>query len=347
MKIIKHQNAASSIITVTNTATGVYSLINTAGSVTDSTTWFGPKGANALLITPEDGDIRLGFGFTPTDTEGMLLSSGVKYFIPGFDNGLQDVKLIRTGGSNVAVSVEVCKALPGEVGYAVAEQVTLESASITIGTVTGPYSEDVATPATIAGHANMMERDDALSTLTPAAGDWASMRCSAEGALWTQDFNSDDMLTALQLIDDAVYADDDDWTDNTSKHMLVGGLYQSSLQTVTDGDVAPLQVDVNGRLRVNSESAGNAPQAYGIDATGADAYTTVVTAGADRHHMMVSLQGSNDAIVSIDSGTTDHFYIPAGSTHVFDGILIANSATVQGKNATGGSNYTNLAITVW
>lgn len=61
-------------------------------------------------------------------------------------------------------------------------------------------------------------------------------------------------LTALQLIDDAVYADDADWTDATSKHMLVGGLYQSAPQTVTDGDVAPFQVDVNGNI-IESNSA--------------------------------------------------------------------------------------------
>jgi hypothetical protein len=57
-------------------------------------------------------------------------------------------------------------------------------------------------------------------------------------------------LTALQLIDDAIYADDADWTGDTSKHMLVGGIYESSQQTVTDGDVAPIAIDVNGNVRV-------------------------------------------------------------------------------------------------
>lgn len=47
------------------------------------------------------------------------------------------------------------------------------------------YSEDAATPATIVGTATMMERDDALSTLTPIEGDWASLRCNSVGALWT------------------------------------------------------------------------------------------------------------------------------------------------------------------
>lgn len=47
------------------------------------------------------------------------------------------------------------------------------------------YSEDAATPATITGTATVMERDDALSTLTPIEGDWAAMRCNSTGALWT------------------------------------------------------------------------------------------------------------------------------------------------------------------
>lgn len=62
-------------------------------------------------------------------------------------------------------------------------------------------------------------------------------------------------LTALQLLDDVVYVDDADWTDSTSKHMLVGGLYQSTPQTITDGDVGPLQVDENGFLKVAGGAA--------------------------------------------------------------------------------------------
>jgi hypothetical protein len=80
-------------------------------------------------------------------------------------------------------------------------------------------------------------------------------------------------LTALQLIDDAVYVDDADWTDNTSKHLLVGGLYQSSPQTITDGDVGPLEVDANGYLKVSLEAnpAGVAGStAYTEDAASAN-----------------------------------------------------------------------------
>jgi hypothetical protein len=66
----------------------------------------------------------------------------------------------------------------------------------------------------------------------------------------------DDQTTALQLLDDTVYVDDADWTDNTSKHLLVGGVYQSTQHTVTDGDVSPLAVDDNGNLRVNIMAGG-------------------------------------------------------------------------------------------
>lgn len=65
-----------------------------------------------------------------------------------------------------------------------------------------------------------------------------------------------DALTALQLIDDTVYVDDADWTDSTSKHLLVGGLYQSSPQTVADGDVAPFNITANGALHV-SDAGGS------------------------------------------------------------------------------------------
>ncbi len=65
------------------------------------------------------------------------------------------------------------------------------------------YTEDVATANPIVGTATMMERDDTITTLTPAEGDWASFRCSAEGALWVQDFNSDAILadTAAMVVD--------------------------------------------------------------------------------------------------------------------------------------------------
>lgn len=62
------------------------------------------------------------------------------------------------------------------------------------------YTEDVATANPIVGTATLIERDDALTTVTPIEGDWIGLRGSAEGALWVQDFNSDAILTDTNTI---------------------------------------------------------------------------------------------------------------------------------------------------
>jgi hypothetical protein len=62
-------------------------------------------------------------------------------------------------------------------------------------------------------------------------------------------------LPTSQLIDDTVYVDDAAWTDDTSKHLLAGGIYQSTQQTITDGRTGPLQVNNRGEIiEANSES---------------------------------------------------------------------------------------------
>lgn len=101
-----------------------------------------------------------------------------------------------------------------------------------------------------------------------------------------------------------------------------------------------------GTQRV-TQAAGE-PQALGTDATGADAYATVITTGATAPtHVEITLQGSNDAIISLDAGVTDHIYIPANSIVTRDNISIGASTAIQAKNAVGGSNYSTLSIAVW
>ena len=96
--------------------------------------------------------------------------------------------------------------------------------------------------------------------------------------------------TAVELIDDAIYVDDADWTDSTSKHMLVGGLYQSSPQSVTDGDVAPIQLDANGRVGVALSPTDNAVL---------DAMVTDLAA------LEVLSTAANALLTTIDSDTND------------------------------------------
>jgi hypothetical protein len=61
-------------------------------------------------------------------------------------------------------------------------------------------------------------------------------------------------LTALQLIDDPVFADDAAFTLTTSKTMVAGGIRDDNLSTLAaaEGDVVPPRYDSVGRLHVNS-----------------------------------------------------------------------------------------------
>lgn len=70
-----------------------------------------------------------------------------------------------------------------------------------------------------------------------------------EGLLTTIDADTGNIVTSVQLIDDAIYVDGDAWVDNASKHMLGGGVYQSTQQTIIDGDTAPFELDARGNLR--------------------------------------------------------------------------------------------------
>lgn len=125
MRLIKHQNAASSLISVTGTATNVFTLMDTAGSVTNSKTYFlAPgKSANGIILSPEDGDIRVLNGVNPTSSAGFLCKQGAKYVFSG--SSIEDLRLIRTGGSNVAVSVFPFVGTPGEGFSSVADNPTI------------------------------------------------------------------------------------------------------------------------------------------------------------------------------------------------------------------------------
>ncbi len=65
-----------------------------------------------------------------------------------------------------------------------------------------------------------------------------------------------DALTSLQLLDDAIYVDDADWSGGSSKHMLVGGVYEAGLLSITDGDVSPLLLNATGSLVVDVVNGG-------------------------------------------------------------------------------------------
>ena len=112
------------------------------------------------------------------------------------------------------------------------------------------YAEDSAHTDTDTGNFILGVRNDTLAALGGTDGDYVPFQMNSSGALFVE--------VASSSGDDSIYVDDANWTDSTSKHTLVGGLYQSSPQTITDGDVGPLQVNSSGNLIVDLSATDNA-----------------------------------------------------------------------------------------
>ena len=154
------------------------------------------------------------------------------------------------------------------------------------------YTEDVATANPIVGSAIMMERDDALGALTPVEGDWASLRCTANGALWvTLDgaipagSNAIGKLAANSGVD---IGDVDVLTMPATA--AEGGALPSVFAVVAgdDGtDTHPLQLDASGFLKTvlqtGSAAFGKLAANSGVDIGDVDVLTLPGVAGDIAH----------------------------------------------------------------
>ena len=157
------------------------------------------------------------------------------------------------------------------------------------------YAEDAAHTSADTGNFVLGVRNDTLAALGGTDGDYVPFQMNASGALFVEVSSSSG--------DDSIYVDDADWTDSTSKHTLVGGLYQSSPQSITDGDTGPLQVNANGNLIVDLSATDNAV----LDAMVVDlaAIETLLTAANVDHAANEVLLGTIDADTNAIKGHVD------------------------------------------
>lgn len=126
--------------------------------------------------------------------------------------------------------------------------------TLTVGThaVTQSGTWNIGTVTTVTAVTSI------TNAVTVSQGTAANLNCTEASAAAIK--------TAVQLIDNTVYVDDADFTDGVSSGNLMFGLYQSSPQSITDGDVGPIQVtqngypivSVNGTLTVGSHAVTNA-----------------------------------------------------------------------------------------
>ncbi len=110
MIFLTPQNVNSLKLSVTTSA-GLYALMDTAGSTTNSQRYYSDLNANAVIITPEDGDIRFLVGGTPTTTTGTLISQGSTCVLCGI--ALENLNIISATGSTIC-TVQIFRSEPSE-----------------------------------------------------------------------------------------------------------------------------------------------------------------------------------------------------------------------------------------
>lgn len=169
-------------------------------------------------------------------------------------------------------------------------------------------------------------------------------------------------LTALQLIDDPVFADDAAFTLATSKTMVAGVIRDDALSALTavEGDVVPLRVNSTGALHITGAAAGtefNEDTAHTTGAAGAqilgvrrDADTSPVSADGDYHHLVFNNAGALKVEVfdSGDAHTVDNagtFVVQEDGAALTALQLIDNIVSVEDAvHGSGDSGVMALAV---
>lgn len=206
------------------------------------------------------------------------------------------------------------------------------------------YNEDAATPATITGTATMMERDDTLSTVTPVEGDWVSMRATAEGALWVQDFNSDAILADTANIDTnmATVAGAVSGTEmqvDVVTSALPSGAATAANQSTANTSLSNIQTAV--QLIDNASVNHDAAVVAGVSQIGLDARSTdpSAVASGDAVRAMATLLGKQVVYPYAHPGRTWQYAGPTG------GITDTADDAIQAAGGAGVRHYlTSLTV---
>lgn len=222
-------------VTVANDSTGVLSVDDNAGSLTVDNAALAVVGggaeATALRVTVANDST----GVVSVDDNAGSLTVDVGTALPAGANNIGDV--------------DVLSVIPG-----------------TGATNLGKATDDAA-GATDTGIVPLAIRDDSLSALVPAEGDYVPLRVANSGALHVVQNGA---LTAnlgtigtgatnLGKAEDAAHTSGD-----VGVEMLAVRQDTAAALAGTDGDYAPLEVDANGRLHVIEPSAAAATTALQV-----------------------------------------------------------------------------------
>jgi hypothetical protein len=190
-------------------------------------------------------------------------------------------------------------------------------------------AEDAAHASGDTGVYVLAVRDDTLGAHSGTDGDYESLHTNANGALWTIDVNSASALTALQLLDDAIFTDDAAFTPGSSKLIVVGAQCDDdSTDSVNEGDAGALRMTLERKLRVVSALDSAAMQSGNDQVTPKFAIIDAATMGDNT--IVAAVASKKIRVLAgmlVSSGTTTaRFESGAGGTALTGQMnLVANS----------------------
>jgi hypothetical protein len=313
MFIEAFQTAAGSKIAVTNTATNIFDLVNTSQSTALANAGFS-SGVNAIIIQPEDGDVRILFNGTPTSANGFLIPSGAIATLCNVP--LKAMKLIRTGGSNVTCSIQIGKSDLSE-SSAIIPSGGSAITSIVPGTGATNLgkAEDAAHTSGDTGVQLLAVRKDTAAALAGTDGDYAPLEVDANGKLHVNAGST---------------ADDSAFTAGTSGVTAVGCFAdETATDSVDEGDIGAPRMTLDRRVITAGQILDDA--AFGVGTS----YVSTIGALAD--------ETATDSVDEGDTGavrmTLDRrLQVKAGTALEGPGNPVIDSYATVAINLTTGAN---------
>lgn len=322
-------------IAVTGTATLLYELMGTAGSANPSTiqSYYSADG-NAVWLYCATNSFRFAFG-TPTAGKGALVQTGERRLVMG---DLSTLKLIRTGGSNATVDVEVGRASEFESVFGMANTasvtVTADTEFAAAAALNGTWAK--TTVSTISGAA-VMANDG--TNLVLVSGDTTN--------------GLDVDVTRINGVAPTFANVTPTATLTGYQNILAGAVYNASPTARTEGQWGPLQAFTDGSLQISGNIASGATDSGNPIKLGARYNTTKPTfTNGQRGDLQIGTRGSlgvtlfgEDNVTSVsvittqDGATTGNYLKSFATIGTFNG-----TNWDQGRSVVNATNSTGTGI---
>lgn len=341
-------NDSGNSITVDGTVTADLGATDNAvlDAIAASTAAIETAVEGTLTVTGGGGGVE----YTEGDTDATITGSVAMMEVGG--DAVQPIQGTVAGGLLVNLGSNNDVTVTGTVDLGATDNAVLDTIDAVLDTinaklVTGTDIGDVTiNNSTGAAAVNIQDGGNSITvdgSLTVDLGANNDVTVTS-GAI--TETNSSAIKTAVELADDTVYVDDADWTDSTSKHALVGGLYQSTPQTVTDGDVAPFNITANGALHV-SDAGGSLTVDGTVTANLSATDNTVLdNIDADLTTVIGHVDGIETVLGTIDTDTSNMATSLGNLDNSVDGNYLNVNANIAGTDMVSGSGTATGALRV-